>query len=116
MDRARARRADTYSHLARELCMGASHESRHFLMPGLNKVDPVLGAVQSAHDPVDTVTGIPINAFYAPGDETFDNKVANLLCHILRISLAAKNTMPYRRHGFFCGLFINQINMEQSAI
>jgi hypothetical protein len=57
---------DTDADLAREFGMGTGHERRQFLVAGLNELDFAVGAVQSTHDAVDSVSGVPENSANTP--------------------------------------------------
>jgi hypothetical protein len=82
MDGARPAGGHTDTYLAGELGMRTGHKGRHLLVPGLDEINLVLGAVESAHHSIDAVPGIAINAFDAPGDQSSYYKIADLLTHI----------------------------------
>ena len=78
MNRARAGCREADADFAGELRVRARHERRHLLVAHLDEVDPALRALERAHDAVDAVAGITVNAINAPGRESFDEKIAVL--------------------------------------
>src|SRR5205807_9939814 len=70
-----------YAGLAGELRMRARHERGHLFMANLNEVHLAVGAFERAHDAVDAVAGITVNAAHAPLVEAADEKVARGFSH-----------------------------------
>src|SRR4051812_21646217 len=78
MDRARSGSRHAYAHLTGELGMAAGHEGRHFLVAHLNEADPVIIAVERAHEAVDAIARISIDSSNTPGGEPFENVIADV--------------------------------------
>src|SRR6185437_16691679 len=55
-----------HADLAAELGMRARHERAHLFVPRPDQLELVAGAVQRAHQAIDAVTGITVDASYAP--------------------------------------------------
>src|SRR5207237_3243127 len=80
-DRARPGGRDAHADLTGELRVRAGHEGRELLVARLDELDPVLRAVERAHDTVDPVAGIAEYAAHAPGMQPLDDLVADGLAH-----------------------------------
>ena len=72
MDGTRARRSEANPDLTGELRVSARHERRHFFMPHLHVLHCPIGSIKRAHDPVNSVAGISVNAFQAPFVDSLD--------------------------------------------
>jgi hypothetical protein len=67
MDGARTRRRQTHPDLSCELRMCAGHERGELFVPRLDERQPIRGAAERAHDAVDAIARIPIDAADTPG-------------------------------------------------
>jgi hypothetical protein len=81
MDRAGTRRRQTHADFACEFCVSARHESGELFVARLDELDAVLRAPERAHDAVDAVAGITVDALHAPFAETLKKKIA-YRCHL----------------------------------
>ena len=72
MDRARPGSGETDADFAGEFGVRAGHERGHFLVPDLDEIDLVAGAIDRADDAVDAVAGETVDAFDAPFGDPFD--------------------------------------------
>ena len=87
MDRARPRGGQAYAEIAGEFGVAAGHEGRHFLVPHLDEIELVAGAVEGADEAVDPVTGISKDTPYPPGGEPFPEEVAYCIGHAITFML-----------------------------
>jgi hypothetical protein len=83
MDCPRPRGRQTHPDIAGKFRVGGSHERGHFLVPRLDKFEPVAGASQCADQPVDAVSGISEYSLDTPSRKAFPEEVANGFSHIL---------------------------------
>jgi hypothetical protein len=82
MDRAGAGRGQTDAHVSGELRMRAGHDRGHLFVAHLHEVHVAVRALERAHDSVDAVAGISVDAVNAPFIEALDEKVGDgLVCH-----------------------------------
>ena len=81
MDRARTGRGKTNANFASELRVSTRHECRHLFMANLDVIDGAIRAIQRAHDPVNSVAGIAVNAFQAPFVDSPYQKIARSFSH-----------------------------------
>ncbi len=81
MDGPRPGGGETDTDLAGELGVGARHEGRELLVAGLDEADLVLALGEGAHDPVDPVAGIAVDALDAPIDEALDEVIGDGSAH-----------------------------------
>src|SRR3569623_38061 len=81
MNRARARGRETHADFASELGMRASHERSHLLMTRLHEGNLPLDALERAHDAVDAVAGIAVDAAHTPLPQTVQEKVGGGVAH-----------------------------------
>src|SRR3954463_2787992 len=72
-----ARSRDTDPDLARELRIGARHESGHLLMPRLDKADLALSALKGAEYAVDAIAGIAKEVADAPLMQTLNDEIGD---------------------------------------
>lgn len=77
VDRTGTGRCEADADLAGELRVGARHERSRLLVTDLHELD-VAAAVESAHDPVDAVSGIAVDAPHAPLRQTLHEEVADV--------------------------------------
>src|SRR6476620_5808632 len=80
MNRPRPGRGQADADFAGELRVRTGHERGHLFMTYLHEVD-VVGAVEGAHDSVDAVARVSIDAPYAPLMQPGDEEVTRSLCH-----------------------------------
>ncbi len=66
VDRAGAGGGEAHAGFAGELGVGAGHEGGHLLVANLDELGAVLCAAEGAHDAVDAVAGITVDAFHSP--------------------------------------------------
>src|SRR5881409_3367711 len=67
--------------LAGEFRVCAGHECGHLLVAHLDEIDFAFGALERAHDAVDSVAGVAVDAPHAPFAQPPDQKVARCLSH-----------------------------------
>src|SRR5881409_2437527 len=73
--------------LAGEFRVCAGHECGHLLVAHLDEIDFAFGALERAHDAVDSVAGVAVDAPHAPFAQPPDQKVARCLSHGLEPSM-----------------------------
>ncbi len=61
--------------------MSAGHERGHFLVPRLNKFGIAAGPREGGQDAVDAVAREAEDAMDAPLTETFQEEIADFICH-----------------------------------
>ena len=72
MDCAGAAGGEADADFAGEFGVGAGHEGGHFLVADLDEAWIIFGALESAHDSVDAIAGIAVDAVDAPAFESID--------------------------------------------
>src|SRR3569833_2590789 len=75
MNRALPRGGEAHADFAGEFGVRASHECSHLFMTRLFDGDLPLDALERAHDAVDTVAGIAVDAAHTPLPQTVQEKV-----------------------------------------
>ncbi len=90
MDRARAGGRQADADLAGELRVRTRHEGGHLLVAHLDELHPLLGARERAHDPVDAVARVAVDAPDAPVGEPLDEEVAHVHAACSRASRAVR--------------------------
>ena len=91
--RAGCREAD--ADFATELGVAAGHERRRFLVPRLDELDLVGGAVERAENAVDAVTRVAVNTTHAPSCKASDrasDTVSAIVCGDSRQSAGMRGT------------------------
>src|SRR3569623_1179834 len=83
MNRARARGGEAHADFAGELGVCASHERSHLFMTRLHESDIPLNALERAHDAVDAVAGIAVDAAHTPLPQTLQEKVGGGVAHTM---------------------------------
>src|SRR3569832_1381061 len=81
MDRTRSRGREAHADLAGELRLRAGHERGHFLMARLHEGKLALDAPERAHNAVDAVAGITVDARNAPLLEPLQHEICGGLAH-----------------------------------
>src|SRR5438105_9285308 len=81
MNRARAGSGQADTDFASKLCVRAGHEGGHLFMSHLNEIDLAFGAVECAHDSVDAVAGISVDAPHAPLGKAVNQEIRSCLRH-----------------------------------
>src|SRR4051812_11665391 len=81
MDRARPGGRQAHTDLTGEFCMAACHERRHLFVPRLDELHPVGGALERAHDAVDSVTGVAVHTADTPVMQALNQEIGNSLSH-----------------------------------
>ena len=102
----RPRGRDADAELAGEFRVGRGHEGRHFLVPRLNELDLVAGAVQGPENAVDPVSRVAEHAAHAPCVKAGNDEVADGLRHgfvFLVRGLSLKAANPCARQWFQLG-------------
>jgi hypothetical protein len=81
VDRAGAGGGEADAGLAGELGVRAGHEGRHLFVADLDESHGLVRPVDGAHDSVDAVARIAVDALHAPLAEALDEEVGCGLCH-----------------------------------
>ena len=87
VDGAGPRGGQAYAEIAGKLGVAARHKGRHLLVPHLDEIELVAGAVERADEAVDPVTGISKDTPYPPGGEPFPEEVAYCIGHAITFML-----------------------------
>ena len=81
VDRARPGGRQADADLPGELRVTAGHERGGLLVARLDEADPTLGAIEGPDQPVDAITGIPVDGANAPRVQPLDDVIAHGLGH-----------------------------------
>ena len=92
MDRSRPRRRQAHADLIRPLGVRAGHQGGRLLVADLDELDALLGALQGAHDPVDAIAGIAVDAVDAPLGEPLNEEIGDV--HAKISSLVVRLLVP----------------------
>jgi hypothetical protein len=92
--------------------VAARHERGHLLVAYLDEFEIVAGTVQRAHDAVDTVAGIAVDAPDAPFAEAAQQEIADGVAHGRAPSLAADACVAHTAGGQRTAAPGNQVGYE----
>ena len=79
---------DADAELARKLRVGARHERRHLLVPGLHEANPGLRPVHGTEHAVDAVAGVTEDMADPPLMQTLDDEVGDGVGHCGRLPVS----------------------------
>src|SRR3954452_9085808 len=113
MDRAGAGCGQADAHLACELRMGAGHECRELFVPRLHESRVAIRTVERAHDAVDAVAGIAVDALHAPVGETSHEKITDGCGHDRSSDRCGARHMPAVSRP--CAAFTTQVFKKRCA-
>src|SRR3569833_2545304 len=81
MNRARTRGGEAHADFAGEFGVRANHECSHLYMTRQHEGDLPLDELERAHDAVDAVAGIAVDAAHTPLPQTVQEKVGGGVAH-----------------------------------
>src|SRR5436190_20857983 len=98
MEGARARSSDANTQAPGKLGISRYHKRSHLLVPGLDKSDFSIGAIEGAKHAVDAVAGITEDMAYIPVVKTLDEKITYGLGHG-KLQLSTRRSANKREAG-----------------